>query len=215
MLCKEVVVKAKHLVLDPEVYELLALRKKATGLTMKELGNLVLRASLGLPSPWENALHALVRSGKLKPEDYDEALNLVLEEMNAQVIRVDELGASGHQSEGSLGSWAGRELARAPDGRWQVMEAWGQDNRRAFTLPHLYRHVEAVGLLVSGQLALRCPTGIEIFEAPHFFHFPKGHVCASAPLSTETRVVLIFFPALDQIPATKPSTKPRRLCQAT
>ncbi len=45
-------------------------------------------------------------------------------------------------------------------------------------------------------MALHCPSGLEILTAPHFFHIPRGQVCASAPLSRETRVVIVFCPAL-------------------
>ena len=190
--------KSKHLVLDGDVHSTLKERRAQTGRTIKEIGNEALRASLRLPSHHDLVLRHLLESGKVTARDCEEVLATVANPEARPHPTIEELFRSPtHQSETMVhGSWAAREMACAPDRSWQLIEAWGRDNRSELSVMHVYRNTHAYGVVLCGKLLVDTDGETRVFAAPEMFHLSVGTLCATAPLSTTTKILLTFVPAV-------------------
>ena len=93
----------KHLVLDEDVHRKLKQRKRDTGLTVREIGNSVLRSVLWRQSLSELIGRKLVESGALSAEEYtrirEAALNEAANELytTEKAIELTEKGTGGHR----------------------------------------------------------------------------------------------------------------------
>ena len=192
--------RIKHLVLDRDVHERLKAKKRETGLTVKEIGNTALRAALRRQEREERILEALLKMGCITREDYEQAAALVAQELQGRrLLSIRDMGRvdpAGRVQGLTAGSWTGREVGRCPKGSWQILEAWGRDGRRQLTPLHGYSGVEAYGVLLAGRMRMVCGPRSRTLSAPHMLHIPAGHTCASAPLSTKTRLLIVFVPAV-------------------
>ena len=119
----------KHLVLDEDVHRKLKQRKRDTGLTVREIGNSVLRSVLWRQSLSELIGRKLVESGALSAEEYTRIREAALNEAANELYTTEKAIELTEKGTVITGSWEAQERFCLREGLYQIMEAWARDGR--------------------------------------------------------------------------------------
>lgn len=183
----------KHLVLDEDVHRKLKQRKKETGLTVREIGNSVLRSVLWRHSLSELIGEKLIDSGAISAEEFARIREAALREAAVKLstkaaIKITERGTI------VTGSWEVREVSCSNDGLYQVLEAWARDGRAQPMPPH--RHPgEEYFIVLNGRIRATVEEReTEVIQAPGCLRVPAGAVHSVAPLTRDTRLIIVLSP---------------------
>ena len=184
----------KHLVLDEDVHRKLKQRKKETGLTVREIGNSVLRSVLWRHSLSELIGKKLVDSGVISAEEYARIREAALKE--AAVERHETKALIKVTARGTIvtGSWEVREVSCPNDSLYQVLEAWARDGRARPMPPHSHPGDEYFIVLKGRIRATVEERETEIVKAPGCLRVSAGAIHSVAPLTRDTRSIVVLSP---------------------
>ena len=185
----------KHLVLDDDVYLKLKRRKIRTKLTVKAIGNSILRRALSHPSLLDVIGVKLMEKGKLSSKEYDQVVAEVLLEIHKPPAHVSEIiEPTGKQTYVS-GSWEFKELHRSQDGAFQVLECWAKDEKRILVKPHSHSEFEYF-IVVTGRAQIELEKGSEVLGPTEILCIPPERIHSNAPLTKDTHVLVVSIPAM-------------------
>ena len=190
----------KHLVLDPDVHLKLRRRKRQTGLTVKEIGNSVLRSMLSRPLLGEVIAEKLIAMGKLSPQEYEQLVAEAAREVNNTTNQIDSLIQRTPQKTFVCGSWELREVYCSPDNAYQVMERWARDANKNPMPSHRHEANESITVL-TGKVHLTVEAQEHLLQSPSVFHITSGQIHSSIPLTRDTRVVTVMTPPIPEFAA--------------
>ena len=185
----------KHLVLDYDVHLRLQKRKRKTGLSLRSIGNMILRAVLSQPTLLTDAVgKRLVDSGLLELDAYEEAVRQAVEDVERASLDGTELAVPGQDGNLVSGSWELRNAYRSPDEAFQIIEAWAADPRKKATATHSHAEDEHM-LVLSGSVMLTEEGQEMILSAGMCYHILEGRIHSAIPLDTSVRILTTFIPA--------------------
>jgi len=192
----------KHLVLDDDVYLRLSRRKVRTRLTMRTIGNSILRSVLSHRRLPDAIGDRLIRMGKVTREEYERVLAESLKEVEKAPPHVSKIiHATDHKSFTS-GSWEFQELWRKPNGAIAVVECWARDAKRVPMKSHF--HAESEFLIVTrGRVQVQTERETRVLEEGDSFSLPAGQIHSNGPLSDDARMFVITTPALSDLATTR------------
>ncbi len=189
--------KIQHLVLDDDVHKALKARKKKTGITVKEIGNSVLRAALSIPTKEELIVEKLVETGKITRKDYDQATAAADRALKAAQKRaVEAVTRDVARKTLTIGSWEGHELYCSPDNLVQIFDHWARDAKKIPTPELVHDESDVWAIVVSGKVRLRVGKEERVLGPHEMAHVGPGTPHVSTPLTRATRVILVFMPAI-------------------
>jgi len=188
------VVADKHLVLDEDVHRKLKQRKKETGLTVREIGNSVLRSVLWRHSLSDLIGKRLVDSGAISAEEYTRIREEAVREATIKLhntkaaIKVSKRGTI------VTGSWEVREISCSSDGLYHVLEGWARDGRGRPMPPHNHEGDEYF-IVLKGRISASIEEReMELVKAPGCLRVPAGAIHSVAPLTRDTRLITVLSP---------------------
>ena len=184
----------KHLVLDEDVHRKLKQRKRDTGLTVREIGNSVLRSVLWRQSLSELIGRKLVESGALSAEEYTRIREAALNEAANELYTTEKAIELTEKGTVITGSWEAQEGFCLREGLYQIMEAWARDGRAQPMPPHQHSGDEYFIVLNGRIRATVEEKETEVIKAPGCFRVPAGAVHSIAPLTRDTRAVIVLSP---------------------
>lgn len=187
----------KHLVLEDDVHRTLKAKKGLAGLSIREIGNAVLRSSMDREHLPDIVGRILVRMGKLSEDEYRQVLDQASAE--AQRTRVDDTLPITRTRGGELvsGSWAMENLATSRSDLFQVLECWARDDHR---IPMQEHHHDADEFVI----ALRGRTLITMDGVPvalgarNMLQIPAGCAHSGTPLDGTAHVVAVVMPPIPE-----------------
>ena len=185
----------KHLVLEDDVYLKLKKRKARTRLSVKAIGNALLRSSLSRAPLPEVIGKKLMEAGKVTPTDYNQALEEALKELQEIANPVSQIIERTSQHSLVSGSWEFRECFRAQNGSFQVLEGWARDRKRKAMPPHVHRESEVI-IVLAGSTQLQLETEIQILGPVDSVYIPPGQIHSMVPLTDDVRMVVVTTPAI-------------------
>ena len=184
----------KHLVLEDDVHRDLRRKKDQTGLTVRDIGNCILRAILKHELLGDAVCSKLVDRGIVSREQLVETRKQVVEELRASCKDVSDLVRHSDRDTLISGSWALRELYCAPDGSFQIVSARARDHRKRPFLPHTHAS-EELFVVLTGSLFITIDDRNEIVSAPGYVRVPQQAIHSTTPGSSDTLVLGILQPA--------------------
>ena len=184
----------KHLVLEDDVHRELRRVKDQTGLTVRDIGNCVLRALLRHESLGDAVCSKLVHDGLVSRQQVAETRKEVVEALRERCKSVSDLVRHADRDTLISGSWTLRELYCAPDGSYQIISAHARDSRKRPFLPHTHAS-EELFVVLSGSLLITIDDRSEIIAAPGYVRVPEQAVHSTTPGSAATLVLGILRPA--------------------
>jgi mannose-6-phosphate isomerase-like protein (cupin superfamily) len=188
----------KHLVLEDDVYLKLKKRKAHTSLSEKAIGNALLRSSLSRALLPDIIGQKLVESHKITQGEFTQAVEAALYELQeaahpfAKIIKRTKTGSL------VSGSWEFSECARSKDGAFQILECWARDSRNRAMPCHVHEETE-IAVVVSGKVEIRLEGMIKILGPGESLSIPSQQIHTSAPLTTDTRLLMISTPAIARL----------------
>jgi len=185
--------KAKHLVLDPDVYLKLKRRKRDTGSSAQDVGNAILRSVLSRPLLTDVIGKELVEMGKLSSDEYDRLLARATKKAQGMANLFDDLIHVTARKTISIGGWEAQEVFRPPDGAFQVLVAWVADGNRAPTTSHFHDQHEFI-LVVDGTVEVETEAEEHILKAQDSVSIPPGRLHNTIPLTEDARVIVVNTP---------------------
>lgn len=183
----------KHLVLEEDVHRALRKKKTETGITVKDLGNCVLRSVLERPLLIEAIGAKLVADGLLDEEQFDAIRAAALEQICTSAADAGSIVQPTARNTMASGSWEMRELSFDPDNKHQVLSAWVKDHRMRPIKMHKHAGVEFLNLL-SGSVLLTIDIESQILTAPATVTIPASAFHSVTPLERETRMIAVISP---------------------
>jgi len=184
----------KHLVLDEDVHRKLKQRKKETGLTVREIGNGVLRSVLWRHSLSELIGKKLVDSGAISPQEYARIRGEAVREAAIKLYNTKAAIKVSKRGTIVTGSWEVRGISCSSDGLYQVLEGWARDGRGRPMPPHNHAGDEYFIVLRGRIRAIIEEREAELVNAPGCLLIPGGTIHSVAPLTRDTRSIILLSP---------------------
>ena len=193
----------KHLVLDYDVHLRLQRRKKQLGLSIKAIGNAILRICLDKsPSMFALLGDELIGMGRITPDEYNAAIERTLKRA-AQIYAADDVFLLS-AGEGSVpyGSWELKCLYGPEDDGTRVFSLQTRDKRGLMTPVHCHRE-DLHALVLSGKVVFQVGADQHVVGANSGIHVPAGQVHATSPLSSSARMLIALVdPESSEVPMT-------------
>ncbi len=187
--------KIQHLVLDDDVHKALKARKKATGITVKEIGNSALRAALSLPTLEDLIVDKLVATGKVSRQDYAQAVAEANKEIKTAQKRAAAAVAQVAARTWTAGGWEIREVHLSVDGELQVLDLRPRGGARTSTPKLVHKASHAWVTVLVGKVRLGIDGKERICEPQDTVYIPPGAQHVLTPLVRTARVLLVLAPA--------------------
>jgi len=184
----------KHLVLENDVHRKLCHKKEDTGLTLRDLGNTLLRTLLSQEPFHEAVFSKLVRNGYMSREQLDAVLGESLKELRTKAPSAADLTPRPSDGAIAVGSWSIREVYRAPDDSCQILVSRARDARKRPFPPHTHLG-EEMFVVVEGSLVVSVDHRSAVISAPGYVHVPRNAVHSTTPATADTLVIGIVCPA--------------------
>ena len=185
----------KHLVLDDDVHEALEERKHLTGSTIRDIGNSVLRTSMGIVFLTDILGRILAEKGIVSEGDYNDALDQAssqLTEIGQLPVQVTVKGTA------VAGSWEIRQLFCRSDNAFQVLESWTRDLRQLPMDAHQHAADEFF-VLFSGRVVVTM-SGVPYSLCPlNMIQVPSGVVHSVKPVADDCHLIAILSPAVREL----------------
>lgn len=190
----------KHLVLDEDVHVALKKKKGETGVNVKDLGNSVLRSVLERPLLTEAIGRRIVSSGLLSVEEFSELRRDALRDITTPVSKAASVFQPTAHNTFVAGSWEMRELALDAENQFQVFSMWTRDLR--FKPIPLHTHDGAeYWMILSGAMIVTIDAESQVLKAPDCKVIPSGASHSSAPLTQDTRLIVVLSPPNKGLPS--------------
>ena len=185
----------KHLVLDYDVYLRLTKRKREIGLSLRDIGNLILREALSQPRLLVNTVgDRLAELGLVDAEQFQNVLDLAVSEIRQAAENSHELMSPAEDGSLSAGSWKLLPVHRSSDDAFQIVEARARDARKKPIPLHVHEEDEYFHIL--GGHVLIVDEGQQVILGPEDCHkIPRGHVHNATPLDGSVYAMITFVPA--------------------
>ncbi len=184
----------KHLVLDPDVHERLKSRKRQRGMTLREIGNAILRSVLNHPALSDEIAKKLVSQGKISVEDYRRARDEVVRELDSFHRQVDEVLKATTRGTFVSGSWEVKVAQAGREFPYQIVDAWATDAKREPLPLHCHDASDEYLLVITGRVLFSMEEHETLLEEGQIHRIPAGRPHAATPLTPATRAVVIFCP---------------------
>ena len=187
----------KHLVLEDDVHRTLKAKKGLAGLSIREIGNAVLRSSMDREHLPDIVGDILVGMGRLSEDEYRQ----VLEQAAAEAQRIGEATASPvtRTREGTLvsGSWEMENVLTSRSSLFQILECWARDGHR---LPmEAHRHDADEFVIALRGRTLVTMNGVPVaLGARNMLQIPAGCVHSGTPLDGTAHVVVVVMPPIPE-----------------
>lgn len=191
---------AQHLVLDDDVHVALKRRKKDTGVTVREIGNSALRAALSVSTHRDLTVENLIATGKITRDDYDRAVASAAHALRAMYKPIQAMLAAAPERTYVCGSWEARDLVRAADGSYQVVEAWAKDVKQKVPQAWSEGQHDVDVVVLKGKVCLETEQGPHTFGPLDSLHCPADQAFRATPVTRTTRMIVVFSPALPEKP---------------
>ncbi len=185
----------KHLVLEDDVYLKLKRRKTQTKLSVKAIGNSILRRALSRPPLPEAIGDKLVKMGKVSKEEYEQAVTEAIKDSQKIPAHVSEIIKPTDRNTFVAGSWEFKELCRSQDGAFQVLECWARDETKTFVQPHSHSEFEYF-IVVAGRVQFESEMGNQVLTPTDSLCIPPERLHSNAPLTKDTRALVVSMPAM-------------------
>jgi len=189
---------AQHLVLDDDVHVTLKRRKRDTGVTVREIGNSALRAALSVSTHRDLTVENLIAAGKITQADYDRAVVSAAHALRAMYKPIQALLATTPERTYVCGSWEVRDLVRAADGSYQVVEAWAKDVNQKVPQAWSEGQHDVDVVVLQGKVRLETEEGPRTFGPPDSLHCHVGQALRATPGTRTARMIVVFSPALPE-----------------
>jgi len=187
---RKTVVSRKHLVLDHDVHLRLLRRKKILGISIRGIGNSILRVCLDKSIPMIEFLRdELVAMGKITPNEYDAAIQRAMKRA-AEISRTDDsFLPAGNEGAVVSGSWTIKRLHHLKPGNVRIYD-FSVDNMRGLMTPSHYHSQDLHALVLSGVVAFHVGTDQHHLAATSGIHIPAGQSHSGVPLAADTRMLV-------------------------
>ncbi|MBU1050921.1 hypothetical protein KKG90_12980 [Candidatus Bipolaricaulota bacterium] len=180
----------KHLVLDHDVHLRLRRRKKTLGISIREIGNSILRICLDRSIPMIELLRdELVDMGKITTAEYDTAIELAMKRLARTCTTDDAFLPSGTEGSSKSGSWDICHLCHLGPGNVRVYGFSARNMRKLMTPTH-YHMQDLHALVLSGVVAFHVGTEQHHIGASSGFHIPAGQLHSTVPLTSDARMLV-------------------------
>jgi len=183
----------KHLVLEEDVHRALRKKKTETGITVKDLGNCVLRSVLERPLLVEAIGEQLVADGLLNEEQFDVIRNEALAKICMSAAEVSTIVHPTSRNTVASGSWEIEELAKDTAGTYQVLLAWVRDHRMRSIKMHKHVGVEFL-ILLKGSALVTIDIESQVMAAPTTVTVPAHAFHSVTPLERGTQMIAVISP---------------------
>ena len=183
----------KHLVLDADVHKALKEKRKRVGLTIREIGNSILRAVLSRPFPSEVIGKKLVEKGMVTREGFADLMTEVARETRSLANPYAELVEINSNRNLVSGNWESRELFVARDGSFELLEGWVRNGEHDQVKPHYHDQSELIFVL-KGDIEIDTNLGKHKLEALESVLVPPGIMHSTTPLSSNARILIVNVP---------------------
>jgi len=192
--CEEETVPArKHLVLDYDIHQKLRRRKRETGLTLRQIGNSVLRCVLSQPKLLSDRIgERLVATHRITQEEYQSLLSAVIAELSNEAVDGQTLLKEVEPGTYTAGSWKIRELSLDDAAEHGLAEYAARDARRRSTGTHIHRWKEIL-LVLSGEVLVMMGGEHRLVGPTQTLVIPAGTAHSKIPLTRETRALVVFL----------------------
>lgn len=190
----------KHLVLDEDVHRALKNKKSETGVNVKDLGNSVLRSVLERPLLTEAIGRRIVSSGMMSEEEFSELRKEALRDITEPLTKNPSVFQPTAHNTFTSGSWEMRELACDPENQFQIFLMWARDLQFKAIPLHTHEGME-YWVILSGAMMVTVDAETQVLKAPGAQIVPQGASHSSAPLSSETMLIVILTPPNNGLPS--------------
>jgi mannose-6-phosphate isomerase-like protein (cupin superfamily) len=197
----------KHLVLDPDVHEKLISRKRASHVTVREIGNTVLRSALSHPPLSDAIARKLIGEGKLSEADYVKARADAIRELDDCRQQVSDLLDPTDRGTLISGSW---EIAMGRSGskpHYQVLDCWAIDGSQNPLPLHSHEESTEYFIVLQGRILVSMEEG-SIVEEGACFRILPGEPHSVTPLTADTRVIAVCSPPDPSLAGSAPTDSP-------
>jgi len=184
----------KHLVLDPDVHESLTQKKRQKGVPLRQIGNSILRNALDRPELTDAVAKALIRSGKISREEYEQARRDALASLEGYHASV--AGLVKPTSEGTLrsGSWEFASTGSRIPSEYHIIEAWSTDSDQQPLPLHCHESSDEFIVMIEGRLLLMLADSQRILVKGDLDKIPSGTPHSVTPLTDDTKAVVVCSP---------------------
>lgn len=179
----------KHLVLDHDVHLRLQRRKRELGISIKGIGNSILRTCLDRTAPLLDLVRdELIEMHKITAADYRGAVERVMARV-AQQSAIDDAFPLPAEGETVVsGSWEIECIHHPSSGGVCIYNCTAHNLRKLMTPSHYHKQDMHV-LVLSGVVAFYIGTDQRHLSANSGLYIPAGQVHAKVPLTQDTRCV--------------------------
>lgn len=184
----------KHLVLDADVHKALKEKRKGAGLTIREIGNSILRGVLSRPFRSEIIGKKLIEKGMVTPEEFTDLMTEVVSETTTLANPYAELVEITPNRTLLSGNWESRELFVARDGSFELLEGWVRNGEYAQVKSHYHNQSELIFVL-SGEIEIRTDIGKHKLEALESVLIPSKVMHSTTPLTSNARILITNVPS--------------------
>lgn len=198
----------KHLVLDGDVHKALKEKRKGVGLTIREIGNSILRAVLSRPFPSEIIGKKLIEKGMITREELADLMVEVAGETTSLANPYTELVEVTANRTTISGNWETRELFIASDGSYELREGWVRNGEHEKVKPHYHDQPELIFVL-NGRVEIDTDLGKHKLETLDSVLIPPKVIHSTSPLTSNARILITKVPSLPD--SVQPASQPERV----
>jgi len=196
----------KHLVLDADVHKALKEKRRRVGLTIREIGNSILRAVLSHPFRSEVIGKKLIEKGMVTPEEFTDLMTEVIGETTGLAIPYAELVEITPSRTLVSGNWESRELFVARDGSFELLEGWVRKGEHAQVKPHYHNQSEFTFVL-NGEIEIETDLGKRKLEALESVLIPPMVMHSTTPITSNARILITNVPSWSEFMQADPQAK--------
>ena len=187
----------KHLVLEDDVYQALVGRTQLSGQPIGKLGNAILRAHIGSALLESYVGRKLVEMGRVTEEEYRDVLDSATQALRRSFLPVSP---PIHRGDGDLmiaGSWVIQNLFSPPEGAFQLLEVWAEDDLQRSMGQHAHEADEYV--IGVGGKTMFVMNGIPCtLRQGNVIEIPAGVVHSATPLGADSHMLVVVVPAVPE-----------------
>ena len=187
----------KHLVLEPDIHKALKTEKGLTGLSIKEIGNAILRTTLEESHMVDLIGSLLVSTGKLSEDEVQQVLKQA--RLGTKRTRTASAPPVSRTRAGTLisGSWEIANIVSSDDKLYQILECWARDSDRQPMDAHSHKSDEYI-IVLKGRVSLTMGGKQFVLCPQNMIQIPADCIHAATPLDASSYLITVLSPAVPE-----------------
>jgi mannose-6-phosphate isomerase-like protein (cupin superfamily) len=185
----------KHLVLEDDVYLQLRKRKARTSLSVKTIGNAVLRSGLSHSLLTDMIGRKLVEAKKITKADFSQAVEAAISELTNTVHSFAKIIRKTNDNSFVSGSWEFKESFVPKDKSFQVWQCWARDSKKKPMPCHVHDATE-FAVILAGKAQIMLEEAMHVLGPGESICILPEHIHSTGPLTEDTRMLVITTPRI-------------------